>query len=63
MQEKIEKAFRTTSQTTQKKTIQTTATLTDPLEILKMRFANGELTLEELKEKIEVIQSMQTNIF
>ena len=63
LQEKIEKAFRTTSQTTQKKTTQTTATLTDPLEILKMRFANGELTLEELKEKIEVIQSMQTNIF
>jgi len=59
LKEKIEKAFGTTVQ----KKIISQANISDPVEILKIRYANGELTLEELKEKIDVLKSMQTEIF
>ncbi|PIN81520.1 hypothetical protein COV13_00900 [Candidatus Woesearchaeota archaeon CG10_big_fil_rev_8_21_14_0_10_32_9] len=63
LKEKIEKAFSTTTQTPHKKVNTQIVNITDPFEMLKMRFANGEISLEELKEKTEVLQSMQTTIF
>ena len=63
LQAKIEKAFDgKTTQTTSKRTIATTNTmLSDPMEILKLRYVNGEITKEELEEKIEVINTMTKN--
>ena len=59
LKEKIEKAFtkQKTAESHQNKN-QTTASMSDPLEILKIRFANGDITVDELKEKIIVLESL-----
>ena len=57
LKEKIEKAF-STSQVKNTKRIQATTQITDPMEILKIRFANGEISMEEFKEKNEILQSI-----
>jgi len=37
--------------------------ISDPMQILKMRFVNDEINLEEYKEKIEVMKEMDAVIF
>lgn len=37
----------------------TTNQVTDPLQLLKLKFANNELNLEEFKEKYELLQSLE----
>jgi hypothetical protein len=59
LKEKIEKAFtkQKTAESHQNKN-QTMTSMSDPLEILKIRFANGDITVDELKEKIEVLNAL-----
>jgi len=35
--------------------------LNDPLEVLKLRYASGEITRDELQEKIETINAISKN--
>ena len=37
----------------------TIETIHDPMQLLKLRFANGEISIEEFKEKIEVMQTIE----
>ena len=45
----------------QKKTEHTKASqnITDPMQLLKLRYVNGDITIDEFKEKIEVMQSLE----
>jgi len=63
LKEKIEKAFTKQKENDkyQNKNQPTTAMLSDPLEVLKIRFANGDITVDELKEKIEVLNALSKN--
>lgn len=55
LQNKINQAFNA-------KTKDTTA-ITDPLEVLKIRFANGEIDLREFQEKNEVLKGCSSALF
>jgi len=60
LKEKIEKAFSGKIQPTiQKKILATTNMPSDPMAILKLRYASGEITKDELEEKIVVIKSIE----
>ena len=37
--------------------------VSDPLQLLKLKFANGEVSLEEFKEKHELLSSMEQRVF
>jgi len=50
LKQKIDKAFKATK----RKEVDYSAT--DPLELIKIRFANGEINLEEYKEKKEILE-------
>ena len=39
------------------------AAITDPFDVLKIRFANGEISIEEFHEKFAVLQSLSATIF
>lgn len=62
LKEKIEKAFSGKNTPTSKRTTSTATMPGDPLEILKLRYASGEITREELEEKIETITAMNKNM-
>jgi site-specific recombinase XerD len=57
LQNKINMAFGK-----QKKKETTFTAVTDPLQLLKLKFANGEISLEEFKEKTEIIQNIPPGI-
>lgn len=57
LKEKIEKAFNT------RKREERTATINDPLEILKIRFANGQIGIEEFKQKNEILKNCSATLF
>lgn len=61
LKEKIEKAFSGKIQSTTQKRAITTNTPNDPMEILKLRYASGEITLDELEERVEVINTITKN--
>ena len=63
LKEKIEKAFsgKILPTATKRMTTITNNNSSDPMEILKLRYVSGEITREELEEKIEVINTMTKN--
>ena len=57
LQSKINMAFgKSTTKTSSKH-----AEINDPLQVLKIKFAHGELSLEEFKEKYDILQSLNQN--
>lgn len=56
LKEKIEKAFNGKNKTV-------SAEVSDPFTVLKIRFANGELSVDEFKEKFETLQKLPTAIY
>lgn len=56
LKEKIDTAFKSTKRKTE-------IISNDPINILKIRFANGEIGLDEFREKSEAIKKMSTTIF
>ena len=61
LKQKIEKAFSTKTATSTKTVNVTNNASSNPMEILKLRYASGEITRDELEEKIEVINTMNKN--
>ena len=37
--------------------------IVDPFQLLKLKFANGEITLDEFQEKYQIIQKIETPVF
>lgn len=58
LQNKINMAFEK-----QKKKQNHHAIVSDPVQLLKLKFANNEISLEEFKEKIEIITSVDNSLF
>ena len=56
LKSKIEKAFNGKNRRISKE-------VSDPLNVLKIRFANGELSVEEFKHKFEVLQKLPTAMY
>jgi integrase/recombinase XerD len=65
LQQKIENAFAHKKELAQRKTSQTATQLLDPIEVLKLRFASGDINQDELLEKINIItgQGKNQNLF
>lgn len=57
LKQKIDKAFNSEKRTRISKDI------SDPLDVLKIRFANGEMGIEEFKQKTQILQGMSAEIF
>ncbi len=56
LKEKIDNAFRARKKTN-------VETLNDPFDVLKIRYANGEISVEEFKEKYETLKGLTATIF
>lgn len=62
LKEKIEKAFNNKTTPTKREVGNTSnVLLNDPMEVLKLRYASGEITRDELQERIETINTMNKN--
>jgi integrase len=56
LKEKIDKAFKSSKRKTE-------IVSSDPINILKIRFANGEINQDEFNEKCEVLQGVNQSFF
>ena len=61
LQQKIEKAFVGKKETSQRNTNTYSPQLSDPIEVLKLRFASGDINHDELLEKMSIIESLNKN--
>ncbi|MGV8168488.1 MAG: tyrosine-type recombinase/integrase [Candidatus Nanoarchaeia archaeon] len=61
LQQKIEKAFVGKKETNTRSTNLATAQLSDPIEVLKLRFASGDISHDELLEKMNIITELSKN--
>jgi integrase/recombinase XerD len=58
LQNKINMAF-----TKKKKHEKHFAKIDDPIQLLKLKFANNEISLDEMKEKMDVLNNLQPSLF
>jgi integrase len=56
LKNKIDKAFNCEKRNNFEK-------ISNPLDVLKIRFANGEISLDEFKERLEILESCSKSIF
>jgi integrase/recombinase XerD len=58
LQNKINMAFGNKKQKERK-----TDSITDPIQLLKLKFAEGEITAEEFKERFEIMENLENSVF